>query len=65
MMPPRTVPTPSARRPLVSSLESTFLPVISPSARNMPVDSTITTIMTMHMVRIDQKSNVGMPNWKG
>ena len=40
-------------------------PVISPSARNMPTDSIITTIITMHMVMIGTRWNCGMPNRSG
>src|SRR5256885_1610814 len=52
---------PSARRPRVSASRSTVLPVISPSARNMPSDSIITTIMTMHMVITGTRWNCGIP----
>ena len=39
--------------------------VISPSARNMPSDSTMTTTMTTHIVAMATGSKVGRPNWKG
>ncbi|EWS63666.1 hypothetical protein Y695_03100 [Hydrogenophaga sp. T4] len=58
-MPPMSVPRPSVRRPAVSIFWSIFLPVRSPSARNMPVDSIITTIITRLMVRIRMGSNTG------
>jgi hypothetical protein len=38
---------------------------MSASARNMPVDSIITTIITSVMVRIITMSNVGMPKANG
>ncbi len=44
---------------------SSGLPTISPTAKNMPRDSTITTTMTRHMVRIGVISKRGRPNWKG
>src|SRR6266436_5983816 len=59
------VPTPSALSPLVSASSSIFVPVISPSARNMPSDSIMTTIMTMHIVTIGTMENFGMPKWSG
>jgi hypothetical protein len=40
-------------------------PVMSDSARNMPVDSIITTIITSVIVRIITGSKVGMPKAKG
>jgi hypothetical protein len=40
---------PSARKPRVSASRSTFLTVISPSARNMPSDSIITIHMVTHL----------------
>ena len=64
-MPPISVPRPSVRRPRARSSWSSGLPVMSDSARNMPVDSIITTIITSVMVRIMTGSNVGMPNAKG
>ena len=51
-MPPNMVPTPSARRPRAIASASIFRPVISLSARNIPVDSIMTTTITMHMVTI-------------
>ena len=51
---------PAARLPWVI-----FLPVMSLSARNMPVDSIITTIITSVMVRIRIGSKIGMPKWNG
>ena len=63
--PPRIVPRPSVRRPRVRSSCVMRFPVMSPSARNMPVDSIITTIITRVMVRISTGSKVGMPNWNG
>ena len=41
------------------------LPVMSAKARNMPVDSIITTIITNVMVRIITPSKVGMPKANG
>ena len=38
---------------------------MEPSARNMPVDSIITTTMISDMVRIIMMSKRGMPKWKG
>ena len=64
-MPPISVPRPSVRKPRDMAARSIVRPVMSPSARNMPADSIITTIMTMHIVMIDTISNFGMPNWKG
>ena len=64
-MPPISVPRPSVRRPAESSFWLMDLPVRSDSARNMPVDSIITTIITSVMVRIITMSKVGMPNAKG
>ena len=60
-MPPISVPRPSVRKPAASSGWLIFLPVMSDSARNMPVDS----IITSTMVRIITGSNVGMPKAKG
>ena len=59
-MPPISVPKPSVRSPAASAFWSTLRPVISPSARNMPVDSIITTIITSVMVRIRIGSKVGV-----
>ena len=64
-MPPISVPRPSVRRPAASSGWLIFLPVRSDHARNMPVDSIITTIITSVMVRIITMSKVGMPKAKG
>ncbi|MNS95049.1 hypothetical protein D3C72_1292910 [compost metagenome] len=64
-MPPMSVPRPSVRRPLARSCWLILRSVISPSARNMPVDSIITTIMMSVIVRIRIGSNSGMPKWKG
>ena len=61
-MPPMKVPRPSVRRPRVRAARSTLRSVISPSARNMPVDSIITTIITSVIVKIRIGSNTGMPN---
>ena len=63
--PPIKVPRPSVRRPRTISAGSIFFPVISPRARNMPADSIMTTIMTMHIVMIGTTLNVGTPNWNG
>ena len=41
------------------------LPQISPNARNIPVDSTITTIITTHSDTIALASKVGVPNRNG
>ena len=64
-MPPMSVPKPSTRRPAESCFWSIFLPVRSDSARNMPVDSIITTIMTSVIVRIRIGSNTGVAISKG
>ena len=55
-----SVPRPSVRSPRVRSSWLTLRSVISPSARNMPVDSIITTIITSVMVRIRMGSKIGM-----
>ena len=64
-MPPISVPRPSVRSPAASSGWPIFLPVMSDSARNMPVDSIITTIITSVIVRIITGSKVGMPKANG
>ena len=53
------------RRPDDSAGCDSVLPVMSHSARNMPVDSIITTIITSTMVRISTGSKIGMPKWNG
>ena len=58
-MPPMRVPRPSVRRPAVSAFWSILRSVMSPSARNMPVDSIITTIITRLMVRMRMGSKIG------
>lgn len=63
--PPRIVPTPSARSPAASRGWLIRCPTMSPSARNIPVDSIITTIITSVMVRIITGSKVGIPKWNG
>ena len=63
--PPITVPRPSVRSPAASSFCPIGLPVISESARNIPVDSIMTTIITSDIVAIVTRSNVGMPNANG
>ena len=63
--PPMIVPTPSARRPLVSVASSNGRSVMSASARNMPVDSIMTTIITRHIVAMATMSKVGRPKWNG
>ena len=63
--PPITVPRPSARRPRVRSSVESFLPVISASARNMPVDSTRVINITMHIEAMAPKWKVGMPKCSG
>ena len=50
-MPPRMVPMSSAQPPRNRRLID-LSASIPPSARNMPIDSIITTTMTMHMVTI-------------
>ena len=60
-MPPISVPRPSVRRPRDSIGWSILRSVISPRARNMPVDSIITTIMIRVMVRIITGSKIGVP----
>ncbi|MNM71798.1 hypothetical protein D3C81_834730 [compost metagenome] len=64
-MPPIRVPRPSTRRPRLMSACVMRLSVISPSARNMPSDSIMTTIITRLMVMMATRSKVGMPNWNG
>ena len=63
--PPITVPRPSILSPAASSDWPIFLPVMSLRARNMPVDSIITTIMTSVMVTISTGSKIGVPKWNG
>ena len=63
--PPRIAPTASPRRPRTIARRSSGRPTISPTAKNMPSDSTITTIITRHMVAMDAHSNRGRPNWNG
>ena len=63
--PPIRVPRPSVRRPRVRSSRDSRRPVSSPSARNMPSDSTITTTITRHMVAIEIGSKTGMPKCSG
>ncbi|KTF07719.1 hypothetical protein MGSAQ_000786 [marine sediment metagenome] len=60
-MPPSMVPNPSARRPAASCFWVTGRAHISDRARNMPVDSIITTIITSTMVRTITGSKVGRP----
>ena len=64
-MPPISVPRPSVRRPRARAGWSILRSVISPRARNMPVDSIITTIITSDMVRIITGSKTGTPKWNG
>ena len=59
--PPIIVPTPSTRRPRMISCDESLRPTISPSARNMPIDSINTMINTAVMVRIDTGSKPGVP----
>ncbi len=63
--PPMTVPRPSVASPRARSPGPIRLPQISPSARNIPVDSTITTTITMHSETIGPISNVGAPKRNG
>ena len=58
-IPPISVPRPSVRRPAVKAFWSIFRSVMSPSARNMPVLSIITTTITRLMVTISTGSNTG------
>jgi hypothetical protein len=62
---PITVPSESARKPLLTSSASTLRPVMAPSARNMPVASMKTIITTRHMVRLGMRKNCGTPNCSG
>ena len=59
------VPRPSAASPRAISGGPIFLLQISPNARNMPVDSTMTTIITMHSETIAPSSKRGVPKRKG
>ncbi|MCY1266441.1 hypothetical protein D9M70_148510 [compost metagenome] len=54
----------SARRPLPRRLESTFVPMISPTARMSAEVSTRVTRITMHMEMMAATWKVGMPKWK-
>ncbi len=58
-------PRASPRSPRTIAFWSTGRPTISPTAKNMPRDSIITTIITRHMVATETNSNFGRPNWKG
>ena len=63
--PPIAVPSPSARSPAASGFWVTLRPQISPSARNMPVDSIMVTNITRSMVRIITGSKIGIPKCSG
>ena len=61
-VPPIIVPTPSTRNPRIMSWEESLRPTISPSARNIPIDSINTMINTAVMVRMETGSKIGIPN---
>ncbi len=60
-----SVESESAIRPRVRVRLSTGRPTMSPTARNMPVDSTSVTIMTMHIAATAVRWKVGQPKWNG
>ena len=66
-MPPIKVPRPSVRSPAASSVWVIGRSVMSDSARNMPVDSIITTIITSVIVIVSTitGSKVGRPKTNG
>ncbi|MNE92460.1 hypothetical protein D3C80_1901880 [compost metagenome] len=58
-------PMPSARRPRTKRSRVVGRPTMLPSARNIPVDSTMVTSITMHMEITATASKVGTPKAKG
>src|SRR5699024_1830903 len=58
-------PIPSARRPLLTVVPSTFAPYNTPKAKNTPVLSTMKIITTRAIVRIAAISNVGTQKRNG